>query len=242
VIPAHPCPEATNARVLLKRPRVRVDSEQVTVPPGLLLAAILLALGVGSFAGWRIRRLRAQLAHARTLSRVEEVTSLRSREAFIEDLELELMRVARSGRPASLVVLSVNGGPVEGAALDRHRRQLAQTIRATVRTVDTAYRIGSDEFALILSDTRARGAMVAAGRIEEELLAAGTPDGSLTAGVAEAGPGLDRHELFRNAYCAYLAAGRAGRSTVLAYSPELELGDDEVSPVSEIRGVEGSTA
>ena len=38
------------------------------------------------------------------------------------------------------------------------------------------------------------------------------------------GPGIDRHELFRKAYCALLAAGRDGRSRVLAYSAELERG------------------
>jgi hypothetical protein len=86
--------------------------------------------------------------------------------------------------------------------------------------VDVAYRTGIDEFALILPETRARGGLVAAARVKQAYLA--SAEGAVTAGLAETGPGIDRHRLFRNAYCALLAAGGGNRPGLLAYSPELE--------------------
>ncbi len=202
---------------------------------GALLATIAVLLVVVARLAVRVRGLEAQLRDARRNSRTEEETELRTREAFLEDLELELMRVARTGRPACLVVMSA--GRSDGL------RELAALIRGAVRSVDIAYRIAADEFALILPDTRARGGLVAAGRIEEELIGEGVADGGFAAGVAEAGPGLDRRAIFRHAYCAYLAAGRDGASTVLAYSPELErgTGPDELRELPEIEPVDGSS-
>jgi PleD family two-component response regulator len=91
-----------------------------------------------------------------------------------------------------------------------------------VRNIDLAYRIGPGEIALIVPETRARGALIAVSRLEERLLAAGVPSRAVTAGVAEAGPGVDRVQLCHEAHCALLVAGSEGRPRVLTYSPELE--------------------
>ncbi len=211
----------------------------------LTVALVAAIAGLGAVVvvlATRLRGVRSELREALLNSRTEAETELRTRQAFLEDLELELLRVARTGRPACLIVLSANRS--QGAD-QRHRvRELAAVVQSAVRSVDIAYRIAADEFALILPDTRARGGLVAAGRIEEDLLADGIRDGSFAAGVAEAGPGIDRRAIFRHAYCAYLAAGRDGASTVLAYSPELERGGgpDDLAGMPEIEPVDGSPA
>jgi hypothetical protein len=89
-------------------------------------------------------------------------------------------------------------------------------------------------------ETRARGALVAAERVEQAVRASGA--GALRAGIAEAGPGIDRHELFRNAYCALLAAGDSGRPRTLAYSPELERrpGAGTFAGLAEVEPIRGS--
>ena len=61
-----------------------------------------------------------------------------------------------------------------------------------------------------------------AARLIEHALQSANDACAVTAGAAELGPGIDRHQLFRNAYCALLAAGREGRDGPLAYSPEVE--------------------
>jgi GGDEF domain-containing protein len=143
---------------------------------------------------------------------------LRGRKLFAEDLDREVLRAARSGHPACLVLLRLERDPAA--------RMLLGVMATELRAVDLRYRLGADEFALILPDTRARGGLIAAGRIEESLLlATGTTE--LAAGVAELGPGIDRDQLLRNAASALQLAGRRGHSTVLAYSPLLE---DEIEP------------
>ena len=127
----------------------------------------------------------------------------------------------------------------DAAARDARREAFVHVLRSTVRMIDVAYRTGTNEFALILPDTRARGALVAAARVERSAEANGL---RVTAGVAETGPGLDRHTLFRNAYCALLSAGTEGRPTALAYSPELEHGSarGRLAGLADIEPTEGS--
>jgi diguanylate cyclase (GGDEF)-like protein len=187
-----------------------------------LLVALLALAGVTLGSVRTRRRLEAQVLELQRNARVEGLTLLRNEAAFKEDLDLELLRSERTTQPASLLVLSVDSHPWTEPAGDAPRQELARVMSGAVRAVDVGYRIGSDEFALILPGTRARGALVAADRVCAALREAGAPAGSVTVGVAEAGPGMDRRALFRNAYVALLAAGRDRHADVLAYSPELE--------------------
>ena len=195
------------------------DYVVLSVVLGLGLAAAVI---VAAYALRERRRLTRELSEARASSRAPVSAPLGKRTAFIEDLEQELRRCARTGRPASLVIVRLSlgqpreeiGGPV--------RQDLPAVIAGAVRSIDVAYRIGHNEIALIVPETRARGALLAAARLEERLLAAGVPSGMFTAGVAELGPGVDRTQLCREAYCAVVVAGIGGRPRILTYSPELE--------------------
>ncbi len=187
-----------------------------------LLVALLALTGVTVGGVRSRRRLEAQVLELQRNARIEGLTLLRNQAAFKEDLDLELLRSERTAQPASLLVLSVDSHPWTEPAGEAPRQELARVMSGAVRDVDVGYRIGSDEFALILPGTRARGALVAADRVCAALREAGAPAGSVTVGVAEAGPGVDRRALFRSAYVALLAAGRDQQADVLAYSPELE--------------------
>jgi hypothetical protein len=83
---------------------------------------------------------------------------------------------------------------------------------------------------VILPETRAEGSVMAAHRLQHELLRCDPAPARMRAGLAELGPGIDRHELFRHAYCALLAAGRDARPDILAYRHELEPGHDQAGP------------
>jgi len=165
------------------------------------------------------RRLEAELDEVRA-NWIDRQTLLGGREAFSDELQLEILRTARTGRPACLIVLRLEDDPEDDAKREAQRMDLVWVLNSTMRAIDRRYRIGADEFALLLPETRARGGLAAARRVESELDAAGV--GRITAGVAELGPGIDRQLVFRHAYCAFLAAGQHGRSTILAYSPELK--------------------
>jgi GGDEF domain-containing protein len=146
------------------------------------------------------------------------MTALRGRQAFAEDLDREVLLAGRSGQPACLVLLTLKR--------DRAAGTLMSVMATELRAVDLRYRLGADEFALILPATRARGGLIAAGRIEESLLLA-TGCADIAAGVAELGPGIDGEQLLQHASSALQLAGRRGHCTVLEYSPLL---DDEIEP------------
>lgn len=206
----------------------------------LVLAVVIGLIAVlAGVAAIDRRRLQRQLVALRRLVRVDPELVLRTSEAFGEELEIEVLRVERSGRPSSLTVFGLEQPSQDAAEADANREAFVHVLRSTVRTIDVAYRTGTNEFALILPDTRARGALVAATRVEQSATANGV---RVTAGVAETGPGLDRHTLFRNAYCALLSAGTDGRPAVLAYSPELERGTpaDRLTGLADIEPAEGS--
>ena len=190
----------------------------MTIP---VLVVVALCLSAVTVRGALQRRaLEAELLWLRESARVDAATMLANRRSFVEDLELELRRADRAGNPACLVVLRIEDPMGRGVA-DACGRELADAMTSAMRSSDMRYRIGTSEFALILPDTRARGGLVATRRLEHAVRE-GARSWGLTAGVAETGPGIDRHHLFRNAYCALLSASRVGRSGVMAYSPELE--------------------
>ena len=203
------------------------DYVVLSVVLGLGLAA---AVTVAAYALRERRRLTRELSEARAGSRTPVSAPLGKRTAFIEDLEQELRRCARTGRPASLVIVRLSPGRPLGQSPGQSRGEIGRPVRpdlpaviaGAVRSIDVAYRIGHNEIALIVPETRARGALLAAARLEERLLAAGVPSGMFTAGVAELGPGVDRTQLCREAYCAVVVAGIGGRPRILTYSPELE--------------------
>jgi GGDEF domain-containing protein len=205
-----------------------------------LVTLLVLACAFSIRERMRRHRLELELSDLRGRVRTDPDLMLRTREAFSEDLELELLRGDRTGRPACLVVFSLDEETSDSEEADARRRSFASVLRAAVRVVDVAYRTGIDEFALILPETRARGGLVAAARVKQAYLA--SAKGTVTAGLAETGPGIDRHRLFRNAYCALLSAGTGDRARLLAYSPELERSEsaEQLPGLAEVEPVHGS--
>jgi diguanylate cyclase (GGDEF)-like protein len=209
----------------------------------IVVAALMLFIFVFGaclvLGGKARKRLERELSAVRATARVEELTMVRNRRSFEEDLQIEVLRCDRTGNPVCLIVISLMPYPDQDEPAEERRRELVRLMTTSVRAVDVAYRIGVDEFALILPDTRAKGGQLAAGRVVDALGTAAT-DCRVTAGIAEGGPGIDRQELFRNAYCALLATSRDGSPSVLVYSPEIEraAGGGEIEQQGEISALD----
>jgi hypothetical protein len=77
----------------------------------------------------------------------------------------ESSRHARYGRPASVLLIELAGGP-DAASLERDARGLADLIRAEVRETDRAVRTGPIAFRMLLTETSARAARHVAGRLD----------------------------------------------------------------------------
>lgn len=123
----------------------------------------------------------------------DPLTGLGNRRAFDQDLARELARISRSEHPVTIAVMDVEGlkkvnDTLGHPAGDQLLRRLANAIEQTVRASDRAYRIGGDEFALILADTPRIEAHLIAKRLEAQ----GAP--KVTIGIASV-PGDDPERL-----------------------------------------------
>jgi len=145
---------------------------------GDLVTEFLLWSGISLFVVavmWRLRQHRHELrtgeAQARELARVDSLTRLGNRRAFDERLAAEIARARRTGTPLSLLVCDLNkfkqiNDQYGHLAGDECLRQVAQTIRSTLRLADSCFRWGGDEFVIVLPDTDEPGAAEVAHRLE----------------------------------------------------------------------------
>jgi diguanylate cyclase (GGDEF)-like protein len=102
-------------------------------------------------------------------SRHDRLTGLRNRRAFDERLESELARARRHGGQFALCLLDLNAlreinGRDGRAGGDAVLRAVAGHL-SQVRGEDAAYRLGSDEFALVLVEASSFGAEAAIDRV-----------------------------------------------------------------------------
>lgn len=101
----------------------------------------------------------------------DPLTGLYNRRLFSESFEKELNRARRYGLPLGLVILDLHrfkevndkhGHPRGDDVL----RSAATTLKRALRTSDSAFRIGGDEFALLLPQTDAEQALALSRRVE----------------------------------------------------------------------------
>jgi diguanylate cyclase (GGDEF)-like protein len=102
----------------------------------------------------------------------DALTGVLNRRAFERDLRRELGRATRHGDPFSLVVIDLDGlkavNDTEGhAAGDARLRALAEALRDSVRREDSAYRLGGDEFTVLLPGATAEQAEAVMERVAE---------------------------------------------------------------------------
>jgi diguanylate cyclase (GGDEF)-like protein len=161
--------------------------------------------------------IAAHLSHANLFeaesrdSRRDALTGLPNRRAFEERLPIELARAARSGRPLALVLLDLDGfkgvnDRLGHPAGDEVLRQVGRILDAS-RTADDCFRIGGDEFAILMPETEAIHARTAAERVATQIRDAQLGDGTIGAsyGLA-ASTNRDSDTLFAAADRVLLAA------------------------------------
>ncbi len=137
---------------------------------GLAVAALWLLVFVAAVFAWNERRVRAMLSR---LSRVDPLTGLLNRSQIYETLEHEVRRTRRSERGFSLLMMDLDGLKAVNDGLGHQRgdevlRSLGRVIREDIRTVDSAYRYGGDEFLVLLPETDYAGAFVVAEKIRAD--------------------------------------------------------------------------
>ena len=164
----------------------------------------------------------------------DPLTGLRNHRGFHEDLAQEIQRTGRSGCPMSLVMFDADGlkavNDAQGhKAGDEFLKTLAHAISMTPRATDRAYRVGDDEFAVILHDAGAWVAFEFAQRVRARLAEGGGPQVvGATAGISQALEFRSKDDLIHEADLALMNAKRYDQREVI-YTPEMEPFDESVA-------------
>jgi diguanylate cyclase (GGDEF)-like protein len=155
----------------------------------------------------------------------DHLTGLANRRRFERQLEREITRTLRYTRPFCLLLLDIDhfkqvNDSYGHEAGDESIRRIAKILQAGTRGIDTAARIGGEEFALLLTETELSAGLEVAERLRLGIKSEGIPIvGSVTAsfGVAEfplcAPTG---RELLAVADAAMYEAKRRGRDRVIS--------------------------
>lgn len=190
--------------------------------------------------------MAVSLSNARMVRRLEELatmdglTGLLNKRAMLEVAEQKIAAAKRFGRKLSVLVTDIDHfkkvNDTHGHdAGDVIIKGLGEILRRAKRNTDAVARFGGEEFVIICEETDARGAMLLAERVREELgrttfhpPAPSSPDASATTinvtcsiGVAtfpEAGATWE--ELFKAADESLYASKRGGRNRSTAWSPK----------------------
>jgi diguanylate cyclase (GGDEF)-like protein/PAS domain S-box-containing protein len=171
------------------------------------------------------RRYEAELER---LAAHDPLTGLANHRFFHERLAKEMANAVRHGRPLSVAVLdldefkSINDrfGHVVG---DNTLIAVAQRLLTVVREGELLARVGGEEFAWILPDAEATGALIAAERARRAIGDRHmSPIGRLTIsiGVASRGQLDDPAVIFKHADEALYRAKREGRDRTIAWDPD----------------------
>jgi diguanylate cyclase (GGDEF)-like protein len=174
-----------------------------------------------------VDRLIARLSDA---ARTDSLTSLLNRRGFEELFETELERARRSDRPLSVIVGDLDGFKAVNdrfghASGDRALERLSEILQTVKRRIDTAARIGGEEFAIIAPDSDHHAAYILAERMRREVRDSFSHepfDLTISLGIATfPRHGATAESLIGGADEALYAAKKLGRDRTVVFNPEL---------------------
>jgi diguanylate cyclase (GGDEF)-like protein len=166
--------------------------------------------------------ISAQMAHAFDFElaaregRTDALTDLFNRRAYEERRVVEAARSARYHHPLALGLFDLDGFKAVNdryghPAGDEVLRGVAEVIGSS-RLTDDAFRIGGDEFAVLMPETTLEGGKIAAKRLADAIADAQLGDGTVTASYGVAATTGDALSLHDAADRALLAAKRKLRA------------------------------
>jgi diguanylate cyclase (GGDEF)-like protein/putative nucleotidyltransferase with HDIG domain len=210
---------------------VLVSSGDIGTTPVIHWAFVTSTLVVaGAFIGAQRGHVDRLIAKLSSAARTDSLTGLTNRRGFEELFETELERARRSGRPLSVIVGDLDGFKAINdrfghAAGDRALEKLSEILQSVKRRIDTAARVGGEEFAVIAPDSDHHAAYILAERMRREVRDTFTGEQlplTISLGVATfPRHGASAESLIGGADEALYAAKKLGRDRTVVYNPEI---------------------
>ena len=182
---------------------------------------------------------------ARLDALLDGLTGLGNHRAFQDELARQLEATGRDGAPLALLLIDVDDlkgvndgrGHVAGDDLLVTMGRIAAT---NLRRTDRAFRVGGDEFAILMPGANVDVGVSIARRILATALGGGDPSDpiepfSLSIGVSAVPvPSTEPRFLYRNADAALYWVKRHGRTSVMAYEARLHGDGSDARPLAEL--------
>jgi diguanylate cyclase (GGDEF)-like protein len=202
-----------------------------------VIGLVAVSGAAGAIVGLLRTRVEALATNLTSQANTDPVTAIANRRSFESRFDFELMVADEAVRSLSLVICDLDRfktvndqlGHEEG---DAALRRAAAAIVDAVRSVDIVFRLGGEEFAVLLPSTDTLEAYAVAERIrvsiQDDFVNYSVPV-TVSCGVATRRKGgLDRKQLLRAADEALYRAKAAGRNRTVAYDAESD-GDSELA-------------
>nr|WP_010132664.1 diguanylate cyclase [Microbulbifer agarilyticus] len=194
-----------------------------------------------------VRARTEELEKAKQLAemeaRTDPLTGIRNRRSFLEDAELCIKRAYREGEPASLLMFDIDhfksindehGHGVGDAAL----REFSAAIQTKIRETDVFGRLGGEEFALLITESRPNS-LLTAERLRDAIAAIRLPTAggpvmfTSSIGVAHSDNDISVEQLMRQADLAMYRAKQQGRNQVVDYAAADDAAAEHPALISE---------
>ncbi len=213
---------ATLAIVILVLGSMVVPALMAIVARGILREAASLDL--------ERTEMEQMYGQARRAALLDGLTGLGNHRAFQDELSRQVDDAHRHGIRVALLLFDVDGLKAvnDGNGHDAGDRLLAavgQIAASIMRRGDRAFRVGGDEFAIILPKSDVEVGLAIGRRMLTAALGGGDPSApiepfSLSVGVsAFPAPSIEPQELYRHADAALYWCKRHGRTAVVAFDP-----------------------
>jgi diguanylate cyclase (GGDEF)-like protein len=187
-----------------------------------------LLLRIRRLANERIlrRERNEMLERLKVLSITDDLTQLYNSRHFHRQIKIEIERASRYHHPLSLLMVDIDWfksfndrfGHLQGDAALSH---VGKLIQMSLRAMDSAYRYGGEEFAVILPVTTGEEALVAAERLRARVEKSPVifEDGTnapltLSIGIGDYDPGETENQLIQRADQALYQSKENGRNRI----------------------------